>query len=53
MTWDNYSHSGWHIDHIIPLSNAKTKEDVIKLCYYTNLQPLWCEENYKKGDKII
>jgi hypothetical protein len=53
MTWDNYSHSGWHIDHIIPLSNAKTKEDVIKLCNYTNLQPLWCEENYKKGDKII
>jgi hypothetical protein len=31
MTWDNYSHSGWHIDHIIPLSNAKTKDDVIKL----------------------
>jgi hypothetical protein len=23
------------------------------LCHYTNLQPLWSEENYKKGNKII
>jgi hypothetical protein len=53
MTWDNYGFYGWHIDHIIPLSSAKTEEDVIKLCHYTNLQPLWSEDNLKKGSKII
>ena len=52
MSWENYGHKGWHIDHIIPLSSAKCKEDVYKLCHYSNLQPLWCEENYKKGNKI-
>jgi len=53
MSWDNHKHTGWHIDHIIPLSSAKTEEEVYKLCHYTNLQPLWCNENYKKGKKII
>lgn len=53
MSWDNYGFYGWHIDHIIPLSSAKTEEDVYRLSHYTNLQPLWCEENYKKGDKIL
>jgi len=51
MSWDNYGK--WHIDHIIPLSSAKTEEDIIKLCHYTNLQPLWAEENLKKGCKIL
>lgn len=53
MTWDNYGFSGWHIDHIIPLSSANTEEEVYKLCHYTNLQPLWANENYKKSNKII
>jgi hypothetical protein len=42
-----------HIDHIIPLSSANTEEDIYKLCHYTNLQPLWAEDNIKKGDKIL
>jgi hypothetical protein len=42
-----------HIDHIIPLSSAKTEEEVYKLCHYTNLQPLWAEDNLKKGSKIL
>jgi hypothetical protein len=53
MSWENYGHNGWHIDHKIPLSSAKTNEELISLCHYTNLQPLWCEENYKKGNKIL
>jgi hypothetical protein len=53
MSWENHKHDGWHIDHIVPLSSAKNKEDVYKLCHYTNLQPLWATENYKKGKKII
>lgn len=51
MGWDNYGE--WHIDHIIPLSSGKTEEDIIKLCHYTNLQPLWAIDNLKKGNKII
>lgn len=50
MNWDNQGK--WHIDHIIPLASAKTEEELIKLCHYTNLQPLWAIDNLKKGDKI-
>jgi hypothetical protein len=51
MSWDNYGE--WHVDHIIPLSSAKNEEELIKLCHYTNLQPLWAIDNLKKSDKIL
>jgi hypothetical protein len=51
MNWSN--RNLWHIDHIIPLASAKTEEEMIKLCHYTNLQPLWAIENMSKGSKII
>ena len=51
MSWENRSE--WHIDHIIPLSSAKTEDEVYKLCHYTNLQPLWAEDNLKKSNKFI
>jgi len=51
MNWDNYGE--WHIDHITPLSLAKNEEDLIRLCHFTNLQPLWSEENLLKGNKIL
>ena len=50
MNWENYSLRGWHIDHIIPLSNAKNEEDLKKLCHYKNLQPLWAKENIQKSN---
>jgi hypothetical protein len=53
MSWDNYGYRGWHLDHIIPLCTAKTKEEVYALNHYTNLQPLWAIDNMKKGKKII
>ena len=47
MSWDNYGkykkdtlYYGWDIDHIIPVSSAKTKEELLKLFHYTNCQPL-------------
>lgn len=48
MSWDNKGK--WHIDHIIPISTAKSKEEVYRLNHYTNLQPLWAEDNLKKSD---
>jgi hypothetical protein len=42
-----------HLDHIIPISSAKTEEEIIKLNHYTNFQPLWASDNFKKGNKII
>ena len=51
MNWENkglyngkFNH-GWDIDHIIPLSSASTKEELIKLNHYTNLQPLCSKMN--------
>lgn len=52
MTWENRS-SVWDIDHIIPLSVAKTPEEIYKLCHYTNLAPLEKYENrVTKRDKV-
>jgi len=53
MTRDNYG--SWHVDHIIPCSKFDlTKEENQKMCFhYSNLQPLWAEENISKSDKII
>ncbi|NBO36494.1 hypothetical protein EBU91_03005 [bacterium] len=50
MNWNNYG--DWHIDHVIPLCTAKTVDELNKLTHYTNCQPLWAEENLKKGAKI-
>lgn len=41
-----------HIDHIIPLSSAKSIEDVYKLYHYTNLQYLLSHDNISKKDKL-
>jgi hypothetical protein len=49
MSFEN--HGEWHIDHIVPLAKCKTKEEIIKCCHYTNLQPLWAIDNLKKGAK--
>jgi hypothetical protein len=50
MSWNNQG--SWHIDHIVPLSSAQTEEEIYKLCHFTNLQPLWAEDNLRKGDKF-
>lgn len=50
MTWENYGK--WHLDHIKPLYLAKDNEEALLLNHYTNLQPLWAEENLKKNRKL-
>ena len=51
MSWDN--RELWHLDHIYPVSLAKNKEHLLQLNHYTNFQPLWAEDNLKKGNKLI
>ena len=53
MTWDNHNRYGWHIDHIIPCDSFgyESFEDIKKCFHYTNLQPLWAEDNMAKGKK--
>jgi len=51
MTWENHSYYGWHIDHIRPcasfdLGDPRQQEACF---HYTNMQPLWWDENFKKG----
>ena len=41
------------IDHIIPLASANTKEEMIPLFNYKNLQPLLAEDNRRKSAKIL
>jgi hypothetical protein len=55
MTLENHGQGigKWNIDHIIPISSAQTEEEIYKLNHYTNLQPLWWEENMAKGKKIL
>ena len=56
MTWDNYGngHGYWNIDHKIPLSivDLTNREEFLKVCHYTNLQPMWAIENIIKGNKV-
>jgi len=52
MTWELFG-KHIHIDHMIPLSSAKTEEELYKLCHYSNLQPLWAEDNLRKGSKVF
>jgi len=49
MAWDN--HGNWHIDHIKPCAAFDlTNEDEQRECFhYSNLQPLWAKDNFRKG----
>ena len=52
MNWNNYGQ--WHVAHIIPCAHFNLVfSSQQKACFhYSNLQPLWAEENIKKRDKL-
>lgn len=50
MSWDNFGE--WHIDHITPLSCAKTEQELAALCHISNLRPIWGIDNLSKGSKV-
>lgn len=55
MTWDNYRHDVWHIDHVRPLAsfNYETPDDpeFREAWALSNLRPLWAIDNMRKGAK--
>ena len=60
MNWSNRgSYTGewdpenpkWHVDHILPLSSVDNLEDRKHLWHYTNLRPMWGNENLSKNNK--
>jgi len=62
MSWDNFGdvcgdspdyNCGWDLDHIIPVSWAKTNEELYSLNHWSNFQPLCSKINrWQKKDKI-
>ena len=56
MSWDNYGRKQgircWEIDHIVPLASALNEQDLRKLCHYSNLQPMWADKNWSKGNRL-
>jgi len=53
MTRHNYGKKGWVLDHIKPRSLFDLTDPAqIAMCFhYTNYQPLWAEDNLRKGNK--
>lgn len=56
MNWENHgiynpNKKTWQLDHKIPVSSAKTEEEMIKLNHYTNFQPLETIANIVKSNK--
>ena len=51
---DNHGDT-WHIDHVIPLCffNLENEDEQLLAFNWRNTMPLSCEENLKKGNKII
>ena len=49
MSWENRSE--WHLDHIMPVSMAKTYDEVVRLNHYKNFRPIWAIDNQRKSDK--
>jgi hypothetical protein len=51
MTWDNHGFNGWHIDHIKPCASfdLTIPEEQQKCFHYSNMQPLWAQDNLSKS----
>ena len=54
FTIDNHGDT-WHIDHVIPLClfNLENEDEQLLAFNWRNTMPLSCDENLKKGNKIM
>ena len=51
MTWANYG-KVWHIDHIEPIADLVRRGHAHRANHFTNLRPLWAEDNLDKSDAV-
>jgi hypothetical protein len=49
MSWEN--RCLWHLDHIMPVSMAKTPDEILRLNHYRNFRPMWAADNIRKSNK--
>lgn len=62
LSWMSFSNHGlceedlfdcsWHFDHIIPISYAKTEEEVYLLNHWSNFQPMCGKRNLSKNKSL-
>jgi len=54
MTWDNWAHDTWHIDHIKPCASFDLSDpEQQRACFhYSNLRPLDAKENMRKNSRL-
>ena len=54
LSWDNYAEV-WQIDHVIPIAffDLTDKKQQLLAFNWSNLRPLYSEENGNKKDKIV
>ena len=56
MSWKNYGYGAekWHIDHILPCAIFDlTDPEQQRTCFhFSNLQPLWQPDNFRKNKRI-
>lgn len=52
MSWNNVGE--WEIDHIVPISSFDLTDERQVRCvnHFTNLRPLWAQDNRRKRDKL-
>jgi hypothetical protein len=50
MSWDNFGE--WELDHIYPVAKASTKQEIVMLNHFTNIQPMWGYYNKLKQDLL-
>ena len=52
MGWHNTGE--WEIDHVIPIAafDLSNPAHIARVNHYSNLQPLWKEENRAKSDRL-
>jgi hypothetical protein len=54
MTKDNRGNMKWHLDHVVPIESFDKSDPnwQFKAFHWTNLQPLWADDNLRKSNRL-
>jgi hypothetical protein len=55
MTWNNHGLKGWHVGHIQDCCSfdLTDKTQQRKCFHFSNLEPQWCTDNWRKPHQRI